>query len=322
MKERKLLSILIPTYNRVNYLLKNLNVILSQIDNEIIDLIEIKISDNGSTDNTIEQLELLKKKSNIIEYSVNETNLGADRNFLKLVREATGKFIWIFGDDEYFYEGGLRKIIDYLKKNKDIGIFSIKNSKKKRKIIYYEDKKEFMKKINYKISFITAHIFNREGLDNSINYESFCDTSLVQELFYFNTVNKFDKNAIIQDRIFLTDRADNIGGYKLFQVFCTNQNEILEYFEKKGFDKSIKENINRMMCIEFFPQYILMNKLSKGNTKWIKESVEETLEIIMKNYIEYKFFCKPLFYFNFRVAKIYYRFTKKIKKIYKLFFGY
>lgn len=321
MKEKVLLSILIPTYNRVDYLMNNLTVLISQINDEIRPLIEIRISDNCSTDNTVEQLKLLKKNNEIIEYSVNEKNLGADGNFLKLIKEAKGKFLWLYGDDEYFLENGLEKIISYVKKNQDTGIFHIGNSKRRR-IINYDNQVKFMKKVNYSISFITAHIFNSENIDyENIDYEKYYNSCLIQELFYFQALKNSKKNSIIKDKIFTTDRAENIGGYKLFEVFGINQNDILIFFESIGLNKKIRVNMNKKMCIDFFPQYILMSRINDNKNKWINENVENALEPIVKDYMEYKLFCKPLIYLPLSKAKIYLKFTKKIKKIYKIIFG-
>lgn len=49
----KRLSINIPTYNRCEFLKKNIDIIINQLrDNKLIHDVEINISDNASTDNT------------------------------------------------------------------------------------------------------------------------------------------------------------------------------------------------------------------------------------------------------------------------------
>lgn len=315
MKQEKLLSILIPTYNREEYLMKNLNILLSQINEEIAEKIEIIISDNCSDDNTFEKLLELKEKNEILKISKNEKNIGADKNFYKLIMESQGKYLWLFGDDEFLLEKGLEKVIYYLEKEKNIGLFHIKNSSKKNFLIY-EDKVKYMKKVNYKISFITGHIFNREMLEENIDYEEFLDSFLIQEMFYFQVIKNAAKNAVIVDKIFTTDRADNIGGYKLFEVFAINQNKILKYFEERGLDTRIREYINKLMCVDFFPEYILKYKMKIEN-KWKDENIEETLVNIIGEYREYKIFCKPLIRTTVEKAKIYYKISKKMKKIYK-----
>lgn len=104
MNHKILLSILIPTYNRSDYLMKNLNTLIKQIEPQMIDSIEILVSDNGSVDDTLKQLNAIEKNNLNFRFWSNEKNLGPDANFLKLIREAKGKFLWLFGDDEFMLE--------------------------------------------------------------------------------------------------------------------------------------------------------------------------------------------------------------------------
>lgn len=318
MKEKIILSILIPTYNRVDYLMKNLNVLFKQMDSKIIDSVEIIVSDNCSDDETLKQLNLIEKTNINFRFWSNEKNIGADGNFLKLVREAKGKFLWLFGDDEYLLEGSLNRVINYLKENEGYGLFHISNSKRK-KVITYSNKVEYMKQVNFGISFITAHIFNREKIDFSINYEKLCGNNLVQEYFYFQVMENSSKNGIIKDRIFSSDRAENIGGYKLFEVFAVNQNNVLRYFENKGMNTKIRKNMNKLMCLDFFPNYIMQFRSKPESNKWIGEDIEETLDKVLLEYWEYRIFCRPLIMLELNKAKLLNKILNKTKKIVKLF---
>ena len=120
------LSICIPTYNRCSYLKKNLDIILSQINdlNRNLD-IEICVSDNASTDNTEEMILALQRKysNNIIKYRKNGKNLGADWNYIYAMKMACGQYSILWGDDDYFKKGSLEFILDLIFKNPAVSVF-------------------------------------------------------------------------------------------------------------------------------------------------------------------------------------------------------
>ena len=101
-----LISFCIPTYNRADYLGKLLESITSQADESI----EIVISDNASTDNTDEIVDFYKKIFPSIVFKKSKINYGADKNLLKAVSHASGKFCRLFGSDDILEPGGLLEV--------------------------------------------------------------------------------------------------------------------------------------------------------------------------------------------------------------------
>ena len=86
------LSFNIPTFNRATFLLKNLSIIVTQIRfNQLINDVEINISDNFSSDNTEEVIKKFKSQNNdiIINYSRNDCNQVPDINFIKAMNMAS-----------------------------------------------------------------------------------------------------------------------------------------------------------------------------------------------------------------------------------------
>ena len=79
--QSKILSICIPIYNRASWLSECLDLLLSEIGHRGI---PIYISDNSSTDNTMEVVSKFKKKYPFVYYEKNEANLGYQRNFEKV----------------------------------------------------------------------------------------------------------------------------------------------------------------------------------------------------------------------------------------------
>ena len=94
-----ILSICIPTYNRSTQLRECLDSVLSSAK-EYESKIEIVISDNASTDNTQAVVNEYMKMHSIIRYHRNDRNLGGESNFYIAAEKASGKYIWILGDDD------------------------------------------------------------------------------------------------------------------------------------------------------------------------------------------------------------------------------
>ena len=120
------ISICIPTYNRCFFLIDTLHDLFKQaIDLGVESQIEVCISNNASTDNTKEELE--KLHSDFPQFKIlvnhNETNIGADRNFIKVLSMSSGQYSILKGDDDYFQAGGLKYLLNMLNENPQIDFF-------------------------------------------------------------------------------------------------------------------------------------------------------------------------------------------------------
>ena len=124
MEKKPLLSICIPTYNRDKFLDEAIESVISQITKDIKDKVELCISDNASTDNTDKVIEKWKLRSPInIIYHKNKDNLGADRNYLKVIEIANGEYCWFLGSDDRIENDGLKYVLTMIENYMDIDIF-------------------------------------------------------------------------------------------------------------------------------------------------------------------------------------------------------
>ncbi len=111
MRNKPLLTVAIPTYNRAHHLGK----ILSTLSREDSSLFEVVISDNASTDTTEKTVaEYTNRKPNI-RYHKNSKNIGYSANIIKLYQLSTTRYIWYLGDDETVEPGAIKKIVSALK---------------------------------------------------------------------------------------------------------------------------------------------------------------------------------------------------------------
>ncbi|PCJ29319.1 MAG: glycosyl transferase [Moraxellaceae bacterium] len=183
------LSICIPTYNRVKYLESTISEIIKQIGDKKD--IEIIISDNASTDNTKEIVEMYQYKYNYIIYHCAETNMGADYNYLKVIELATGDFCWFMGSDDIILNNSLNNILKYIDKYPDVAGITVnyegynisfdKKIKVRPPVKYnknklYDNSEICFSELGHFFGYISAQIVNRiiwnEALKNS-NYKQY-----------------------------------------------------------------------------------------------------------------------------------------------------
>jgi glycosyltransferase involved in cell wall biosynthesis len=109
------ISLCIPQYNRIQYLLKNLSVIAQQTYEDI----EIAISDDASTDNTQQEIESLQQTYKYpLVYFRHPVNVGYDANLRKSLELASGDYCLMIGnDDTLSTPDAIENLVCFLKEN-------------------------------------------------------------------------------------------------------------------------------------------------------------------------------------------------------------
>src|SRR5258706_16379849 len=106
MENAPLFSVIIPTYNRAEFITRTVNSVLSQTYKSF----EIIIVDDGSTDNTENILDpLLKQHSNISYLKKNNQERGAARNFGSY--HAKGDYVTFLDSADILYPQHLHETI-------------------------------------------------------------------------------------------------------------------------------------------------------------------------------------------------------------------
>lgn len=115
------ISICITTYNLEKYIVDCLESVLTQ---ETKFNYEIIISDDCSTDNTIDILKKYQQKHpRKIKILTNTKNLKYSKNYLKALSHCQGRYIAILdGDDYWTNTNKLQKQIEYLENNTDCNL--------------------------------------------------------------------------------------------------------------------------------------------------------------------------------------------------------
>lgn len=124
-----LISILIPTFNRCEDLIKNLEILESEIKGQSLEEeVYIIVSDNNSTDNTSNYLRNFRPEFQF-EYYVQSVNIGIERNTLFLLNKSIAKFVMFLGDDDFISQGYISRCLGIIKSDKEVScIIPVKQS--------------------------------------------------------------------------------------------------------------------------------------------------------------------------------------------------
>lgn len=129
--EQKLLSICIPQWSRLEWLKACLGAICAQNDPRI----EIWVGDDGirsevpvggaSEAETRAALDGFRGDNLHYFRRTDLESTGIFYNARRLIKHATGKFVWIIGNDDLILPGGIAHVLDCLSKNSDLDYFFV-----------------------------------------------------------------------------------------------------------------------------------------------------------------------------------------------------
>lgn len=112
------ISVIIPTYNRGEFLSEAIQSVISQ---DFEGDLEIIISDDGSTDDTLKIAESFGTKIKVLRKSKNCLTQGAAGARNRGIKASTQPFICFLDSDDFYLEGHLKKIAHIFENNRDLG---------------------------------------------------------------------------------------------------------------------------------------------------------------------------------------------------------
>lgn len=251
------------------------------------------ISDNASTDGTKNLVEGQQAAGVSLTYFRNDTNLGADRNFVQCFQRARGKYLQLLGDDDVLLEGALERILGVLRSH-EAGVVHLKgygfrdDYRKEHprrpgsgEVLVYRDPREFAAKVNINLTFISGNVVNRTMVLDLAQWEACLDTNLVQLGWIVPAALAAPVNVVI-DEYLVAAKAENTGGYRLCRVFGLNMQLIFDQFIARGMDPRFFQRITQKTVMHFFPAWILQLRTKEGD--FHSEDHFETLRPIFNHY--------------------------------------
>ena len=177
--DQHLLTIAIPTWNRLKELKQCLDLVIPQVEVAAPE-VEILISDNASDDGTEPYGLELQKRHSFLAYQRNQTNIGASLNFVEAIEKARGAYVWLFSDDDFMEGGAVAHVLQVIKTWQPAYIASeFTYCDEERKTAHNQPHKKFMidkdaphvnldrafLTRNHWLSFVSCNIYRRELCD-------------------------------------------------------------------------------------------------------------------------------------------------------------
>lgn len=119
--EEIILTIAIPTYNGAGTLKETLDSVVTQLQSGV----DILISDNASTDETIEIVRNYQASYPQICYRRNSENVGPDQNFNSAVLQAKGEYVWLLSDDDVLEPAAIQNVVSAIKSHAQLAIIFV-----------------------------------------------------------------------------------------------------------------------------------------------------------------------------------------------------
>lgn len=287
MPSNIILSLCIPTYNRDTYLEKCLLSIVKQVGNNLE--VEVIISDNLSNDSTRELSEGFVQKFSNVKYFVNETNIGADKNIIRVLQLGSGKYLKLLNDYVEFKDGCLLRMLEIIKSHlitEEVIFFSDGLSHLKKKEFHYsKNLDEFLAIAGDRGTWISAFGIWKEDFWNFIENHTFKTSNLVQAELLFDSVTLRKRGVTYSRRIFIINElVYKKTGYNFFRVFVNDYiNSIIRGLknERRITYFSYLREKNR-----FFSNFIWMwfKKIKIKKDKSIEYNTEGMFRIIFDTY--------------------------------------
>lgn len=191
MEINKNLSIVIPTYNRADFLDYSLEVHIPMLKEYGI---EIAIFDNASTDNTQEIVSKWMKEYDYLTYHKNETNIGPDANFEKALKYPDSEYVWLLGDTYMLTKQGINYFLEKIKSKKyDAFVFNLAN-KLNNETKDYTDSNLLLSDLGALMTCLSCLIFSKELIDRA-NFLRYHNSYYIQTGIIFEDIS--NKNFLI-----------------------------------------------------------------------------------------------------------------------------
>jgi glycosyltransferase involved in cell wall biosynthesis len=324
---RPLLTIAIPTYNRSGFLRQLLDSLVEQVRNE--PRVEVIVSDNASTDDTASLIDERQRLGFRLTYLRNAQNVGPDANFLQCFDSASGKYVWIIGDDDFLLPGAVEHVLEYLCRDEydlayvsPIGHAEYASGKQRRNfrkgVRVYTDPVLFVKRVHIFMTLISCNIINKDRVA-TVAHEPFSklvNSNLIQLGWTFTALRAHQKSLYFE-RPIVSYRTGNTGGYGVCRVFGTTLRQVTE--EWLDIPKLNQLIVNA--TLQRFLPYCLMAANRESHSGFQQEDAHALLSGVFRSNFRYWFFDYPIIVLPRVLASLWTQMLRVINRIDRAF-GY
>lgn len=299
----KKISVIIPTYNRIEHLKQCIESILVQTYKEF----ELIVVDDCSTENVQEVINLYKD-SRII-YLRNSKNSGAGYSRKNGYLHATGEYIIFCDDDDYYTDNSLFENAIKIFENKEINLICCNSYKKYEK----ENIKE-LSKLNFESMIDTKEYLSKFHFDyakpnstfSAIFRKDILDKNDLKNMNMVNDASIYLRSLISNGKVYVYEEP--VGIYRIHSKnisFNISADFLIANLEEKKYiyNKIIENKIidkpdfwfekQIQLTVNYFISGSNPSRLEKNKViKWIKNNLKNNKKILLK--LELKYIKKKL----------------------------
>lgn len=271
MKNNKpLLSLCIPTFNRLEILDKTLESIYSDLEGVSLEDFEVVVSDNEPHQSS---------KSIVAKFEYNNLHYypASCEGFLNsyfVLKQGNGLFLKLHNNYTMLRKGTLKSMIDEIKnyENTKPALFYTDGMKQVGKIKTFKTFDSFLNDLSYFSSWSTGFGIWKEDFD-SCSDDIEINKYFPQTTLLLTQVNKSE--YIINDKLlFENQNIPKKGGYNIFKVFSVDYIELIEQalkksnITKKTFEKIKSDLLYNYISVRYFKTVIMrMDNFEKTDIK-------------------------------------------------------
>jgi abequosyltransferase len=283
IKNHPLVSICIPTRNRVDILKNTLDSIYSDtsVDRSMF---EVVVSDNSST-NEMDVIKGLYESMGNIRFV--KSDCVGFMNSINALDHGNGVFLKLLNDYSYFFEDSFQRLINFFQKNQErsISVSFTSGMLKYNEIRSFDSFESFMFNLSYYSSWSSAFCIRRTAfleLRSIIDFDGqFPHTSLV-------LADRNSEAYIVNDLLYFKNMTvPKKGGTDLFKDFSvTYLGLIKSLIEEKIISNKTYNLIKKRLLYDFLVIWYFNTKIKPNNYTYY---VSNTYKRILVNYSIYDF---------------------------------
>ena len=245
-----LLSICIPTYNRLEILIRTIDSIYADVTEDMFNMFEVVVSDNSKEH---ECQALVNKYSHYQNFHYYTTVCEGFLNSYYALSYGKGKYLKLHNNTALLKKGALCHMINLIKQNAQErpGIFFTDGYRLKGKVVHCSNYEDFMYVASYFSSWSTGFGIWKDDFDQAKGVDLnnfFPQTSL------FVTQNEKQSFIVDDYNLFVTQNVPQKGGYNIFKAFSVDYLNMIKSQRDKNYitDK----------CYNYIKQSLLFGFLS------------------------------------------------------------
>lgn len=280
-----LITIAIPTYNRLAILQETLELLATQEGFHDPD-VEIVISDNASPTDPIPVLEDFQRRhGRPLKLHRNVRNEGIDGNIHRVAEIATGRYILFMSDDDILLPGALRKLQQMVRMQQDL-LFCFVNGVSFREryvpgteeapiirlnnAVHTRSKDEFIETIWIFSTFLSSFFVDRRAWIGVADRENYIGTDIyLTHVLYRLLAQHKDRPKIVTAERLIAARMEYTGSFRIFHAFGLHFMKLLcEDAPRLGFSAKALRAIKLRTIKTGLPPMILLVRRGK-NPRWL-----------------------------------------------------